>query len=130
MVDRARILLAAPEVVGVADGGHSVADYMRSEIDVVESCAGFTDESTPVGEAWSRILGAMERSRYGTAHPAPVPVAERAAILAAGVRSGYMRGHDDTVESCYGDPDEVAADMLPQLLQEADWALPLPEAQL
>jgi hypothetical protein len=62
--------------VEVTDAGHSVADYMRSEIDVVESCAGFTDESTPVGDAWSRILGAMERSRYGTAHPAPVPVAD------------------------------------------------------
>jgi len=75
-VRSARALLAAPEAVKVADAGHSVADYMRSEIDVVESCAGFTDESTPVGDAWSRILGAMERSRYGTAHPAPVPVAD------------------------------------------------------
>jgi hypothetical protein len=76
MVDRARALLDAPEAVGMTDEEHSVADYMRSEINVVESCAGFTDESTPVGEAWSRILGAMERSRYGNAHPARVPVTD------------------------------------------------------
>ena len=67
-------------------------------------------------------------ARYG-GQAAPVPVAERSVLLAAGVRSGYMRGHEDTVEGCYGDPDEVAADLVPQLLSEADWALPLPEAQ-
>lgn len=60
LLDRARAALSpAPQQ------GPSVADYCRSEIDVVESCAGFTNESTPVGEAWARIVAAMERTRYG-----------------------------------------------------------------
>ena len=33
----------------------------------------------------------------------------------AAARLGYMAGHDDTVESCYGDPDEVAKDLCLEL---------------
>jgi hypothetical protein len=29
---------------------------LSTAIDVIESCAGFTDESTPVGEAWAVVL--------------------------------------------------------------------------
>lgn len=29
---------------------------LDTAISIIESCAGFTDESTPVGEAWSVVV--------------------------------------------------------------------------
>jgi hypothetical protein len=51
----------------------------------------------------------------------PVPVAEdqeRLRIMEAGIRYGYKAGHHDTVEACYGDPDNIAADYAPEILEE------------
>lgn len=39
-------------------------------IDVIESAPGFTDETTPVGEAWATVLTSLSP-------PQPVPVSER-----------------------------------------------------
>ena len=51
--------------------------------------------------------------------PAPeVGEVGRLRIMAAGIRYGYMAGHDDTVKGRYGDPDEVAADAAPVVLGE------------
>jgi hypothetical protein len=43
---------------------------------------------------------------------------ERLRIMEAGIRYGYVAGHDDTVEGRYGDPDELAADEAPEILGE------------
>jgi hypothetical protein len=34
---------------------------IQDAIDVIESVAGFTDESTPVGEAWLEVLSFIHR---------------------------------------------------------------------
>jgi hypothetical protein len=43
---------------------------------------------------------------------------ERLRLVTAGVCSGYIAGHEATVEGHYGDPDEVAAEMAPMVLAE------------
>jgi hypothetical protein len=43
---------------------------------------------------------------------------ERLRIMEAGIRYGYKAGHHDTVEACYGDPDDIAADYAPEILEE------------
>ena len=53
-----------------------------------------------------------------------IPHTERLRIMAAGIRYGYMAGHNDTVEASYGDPDEVAADYAPEILGELGDAPP------
>ena len=55
---------------------------------------------------------------WRSAAPEPVSVDERLRLVAAGIRCGYMAGHDATVEGRYGDPDEVAAECATQVLQE------------
>jgi len=63
-------------------------------------------------------------ARWGTPATPPAPELgevgdqERLRIMEAGIRSGYMAGHNDTVEACYGDPDEFAADNAPEILGE------------
>lgn len=49
------------EVVSGAAMTCSLLAQYQSEVDVIESVAGFTDESTPVGEAWARICGVLDR---------------------------------------------------------------------
>jgi hypothetical protein len=69
------------------------------------------------------------RARAALAEPqAPIPVADQLRLMAAGIRYGYQAGHEATVESCYGDPDEVAEEMAPEILSEISAAaIPLPE---
>ena len=59
----------------------------------------------------------------------PVAVSERLRIMTAGLRLGYMAGHNDTVEGTYADPDEFAADYAPEVLGEMDGLSPLPAPQ-
>jgi hypothetical protein len=37
---------------------------LNTAIDVIESCDGFTDESTPVGEAWATVLSHLYQDLY------------------------------------------------------------------
>jgi hypothetical protein len=62
LMDRARALLAAPEAVGVAD----------EELDRIY----WNLKPTEIEHCW-RVYARAVLSRYGTAHPAPVPVGER-----------------------------------------------------
>ena len=39
-------------------------------------------------------------------------------LVKAGIRFGYMAGHNDTVEACYGDPDSVAEDYAAETLSD------------
>ena len=43
---------------------------IQDAIDVIESVSGFTDESTPVGEAWAEVLSFIHRP---TIQPEPEP---------------------------------------------------------
>ena len=36
---------------------------LQNAMSVIESCAGFTDDSTPAGEAWSVVQAEIERLR-------------------------------------------------------------------
>jgi hypothetical protein len=38
--------------------------------------------------------------------------------IKAGIRFGYKAGHNDTVEACYGDPDQVSDDYASEILQD------------
>lgn len=115
---------AAPAPVPT-EGGPSVADCLRSEIDVVESCAGFMDESTPAGEAWATILQTMKRSRCG--NPAPVPVAERPWEQEGWCNIDGLCALFDSFDSSWrmadplNDPAQWYSHSLPH------WALPIPE---
>jgi hypothetical protein len=44
---------------------------IQDAIDVIESVSGFTDESTPVGEAWAEVLSFIHRPA-ALAQPEPV----------------------------------------------------------
>jgi hypothetical protein len=48
----------------------------------------------------------------------PVAVSERLRIVKAGIRAGYNLGHHHTVESGWGDPDEVADDFAQETLDD------------
>jgi hypothetical protein len=78
---------------------------IQDAIDVIESVSGFTDESTPVGEAWAEVLSYVYRPRRpSSALAQPEPLADLAAKLLA--------------ESKPMDPDLAAA-----LTTEARWGL-------
>ena len=70
----------------------------------------------------------IERMNAALAQPEPAVVSvinsgsERLRLAAVGIRSGYMAGHDATVEGYYGDPDEVASEMASMVLAELDSA--------
>jgi hypothetical protein len=55
---------------------------LHDAISVIESTAGFTDEDTPVGEAWATVLAWI--------NPTPVPVSER-----PWEREGWVNGDDE-----------------------------------
>jgi hypothetical protein len=122
-IDRARSLLAAPEAVGVADEDPSDEDLLRL-LKVATPCYAV--------EEWRRELDAIRAAiaRYGTAHPAPVPVGER--LPGAGDmkdRACWWYSWDTwlyrTVAFVDGEP-------LPMTNCEywlPHWALPLPGAQ-
>jgi hypothetical protein len=109
LADRARELLAAPEAVGVADEEilAVAGDGLGRWID--------TDETEGL-LAFSRAL----LSRYGTAHPAPVPVGERLPEL----RGMFER----TIAVAQASQDPVGHIQLADRLIDAvkQWALPLP----
>jgi hypothetical protein len=73
------------------------------------------------------ILLEQQEAELAALRGVPVPVSERLRIMTAGLRLGYMAGHNDTVEGTYADPDEFAADYAPQVLGELD-PLPAPQA--
>ena len=74
------------------------------------------------------VLRAFARwGRPAAPHVGEVGDRERLRIVTAGIRYGYTAGHEDTVEACYGDPDEVAADHAPEILGELGIAPPAPE---
>ena len=76
LVERARALLAAPEAVGVTDE-ELLACMIQAAYTVPDGQAiGITDWPDEAVAAARAVL-----SRYGTAHPAPVPVGERLAEL-------------------------------------------------
>ena len=56
-------------------------------------------------------------------------MSERLQIMTAGIRLGYMAGHNDSVEGGYADPGEFAADYAPEVLKEMDGLSPLPAPQ-
>jgi hypothetical protein len=65
---------------------------LPTAIDVIESCAGFTDDSTPVGEAWCRILSCLR-------HIEPPMDDEIAPILLwRRMRSAYLLSRCDELE--------------------------------
>jgi len=70
------------------------------------------------GESPRFDLVATAFALWRSAAPEPVSVAERLRLVAAGIRCGYMAGHDATVEGRYADPEEVAAECATQVLQE------------
>ena len=78
------------------------------------------------------LFQAVEDARAALAQSAPVVVSvinsgsERLRLVAVGIRSGYMAGHDATVEGYYGDPDEVASEMASMVLAELN-SVPQPE---
>jgi len=52
---------------------------IQDAIDVIESVSGFTDESTPVGEAWLEVLSFIHCRP--TAQPEPSSLKEQALAL-------------------------------------------------
>ena len=48
---------------------------IQDAVDVIESVSGFTDESTPVGEAWLEVLSFIHCRP--TAQPKPMAASER-----------------------------------------------------
>jgi hypothetical protein len=68
------------------------------------------------------LFQAVENARAALAQPepGPEPVSERLRLVAVGIRSGYMAGHDATVDGYYADPDEVASEMASIVLAELD----------
>ncbi len=168
MVDRARTLLAASEVVEAGGDSDVIRALVKAEaaladigdaerepgddlawcerraaetLPVVREALAFcsTAHPAPNHEAWNEFLqelqGLQDRAQaegigprcdmvewaqmLSTSPPAPeMGDRERLRIMAAGIRYGYMAGHNDTVEGRYGDPDDVAADYAPEILGE------------
>lgn len=84
--------------------------------------------------AGEELLKLANSNRFQPARSAIPPAPEvgsqdRLRIMYAGIRYGYIAGHNDTVEACYGDPDDVAAFYAPEILGELDAAIPLPAPQ-
>jgi hypothetical protein len=65
-----------------------------------------------------RFRAVVDRTRAALATPPAVDGDERLRLMTAGICSGYIAGHEATVEGHYGDPDEVAAEMAPMVLAE------------
>jgi hypothetical protein len=112
----ARAALAQPEPEGVT------ARELQWPPSVAQGCHEAAAEAEP-GSPMQQLLVAAGDLLENYARPAiqPVPVAEdqeRLRIMEAGIRYGYKAGHHDTVEACYGDPDNIAADYAPEILKE------------
>jgi hypothetical protein len=110
LADRARNLLAAPEVVGVTD--EELFDLWNSE----GNEADFQD---------CRRFARAVLARYGTAHPAPVPVGERL----PGVEDLDVEGTCWCWHSVMHTWGLFRFDSTAHSHWLPHWALPLPEAQ-
>ena len=100
-----------------------IREAVKAELD---ACCEWLRSSDPgcAHPEWRRERAArLYRARWARPATPPAPEVgevERLRIMVAGIRYGYMAGHDDTVESRYGDPDDVAADYAPEILGELD----------
>ena len=93
------------------------------------------EEMDPEVHGWRRCFTAKEFSetiraaiaRWGRPAALAEPEVgdrERLRLVAAGIRYGYIAGHNDTVEAAWGDPDEFAADYAPEIFGELDAVTP------
>ena len=64
--------------------------------------------------AYARAAIAADRAQRAQTERAVDPIN----LVTAGIRFGYMAGHNDTVEACYGDPDSVAEDYAAEILSD------------
>ena len=64
--------------------------------------------------AYGRAAIAADRDQLAQTERAVDPIN----LVKAGIRFGYMAGHNDTVEACYGDPDSVAEDYAAEVLSD------------
>lgn len=125
LLDRARALLAAPEAVGVAD--EELGAFLLEMGLLYE-----TQSSNPLTSVTRRRISGRQLAevireaitRYGTAHPAPVPVSERLPEL---------RGMFERILSkarCMETRTVGNIELADRLLDAVvDWSLPLPGAQ-
>jgi hypothetical protein len=107
----------------------------RAELQLLfDDAESFAEASLGHHYLW---VAALNRARAALAEqpvgPTPIPVAplinagsERLRLVAGGICSGYMAGHNATVEGHYGDPDEVASEMASMVLAELG-SVPQPE---
>jgi hypothetical protein len=124
-MERARALLAAPEAVGVAD--EELGAFLLEMGLLYE-----TQSSNPLTSVTRRRISGRQLAevireaitRYGTAHPAPVPVSERLPEL---------RGMFERILSkarCMETRTVGNIELADRLLDAVvDWSLPLPGAQ-
>jgi hypothetical protein len=66
---------------------------IQDAIDVIESVSGFTDESTPVGEAWAEVLSFIHRPA-ALAQPEPVAPTDEKLILSTYCNARRSYCHD------------------------------------
>ena len=93
---------------------------IQDAIDTIESVAGFTDETTPVGEAWMEVL--LYVNRPTPQPPADGEVGELATLFAVGGHCGD--GVKITPEQC-----RRVSDLLQRLASPAYLVInPSPEA--
>jgi hypothetical protein len=126
-VDRAHAALTQPEPEGVTDEAWQ---------EFIEQVQHVQHVALREGQGPRFDLVECALALWGEAiPPAPEPLAplidagnERLRLVAAGIRSGYMAGHDATVDGHYGDPDEVASEMAEVVIDELD-ALAQPEPE-
>ena len=71
---------------------------IQDAIDVIESVAGFTDETTPVGEAWLEVLSYVNRRTAPTPQPEP-PTDQELALRELGDAYDKERIDDTTFDT-------------------------------
>ena len=62
--------------------------------------------------AYARAAIAADRAQWAQTERAADPIK----LVQAGIEFGYRAGHNDTVESCYGDPASTAEDYAAEIL--------------
>jgi hypothetical protein len=82
------------------------------------------DDFSSIADDDDRVAEIADAAIAALSTPPAVDGDERLRLVTAGIYSGYIAGHDATVEGHYGDPDEVAADMAPMVLAEVGAAPP------
>ncbi|NIO76297.1 MAG: hypothetical protein GTN69_10545 [Armatimonadetes bacterium] len=112
------------------DEGERWGDVLRVACEALDQLRAAPEQSPPSEPAPDCDDCTNYASRAGQCpgepcdHYEPAP-ATRADLVAA-VRLGYMSGHHDTAESQYGDPDEVASDLVDDLISEGTITRPEP----